>query len=51
MAAIIRDRGLCLIAGQASSGKFSSICKLAAIFGRKEQTLDCGSLVSPRNLL
>ena len=51
MAGALKDRGLCLINGEANSGKSSTICKLAAIFGRKEQTLDCGSLVSPRNLL
>lgn len=51
MSGAIKDRGLVLVYGEKSSGKLSTICKMASLFGKKEHILDGSSLVSPRNLL
>jgi len=50
IAGVIKDRGLGLIYGEGASGKISTICKLASLFGKKEHVLDGNSLVSPRNI-
>lgn len=39
MAGAIKDRGMCLISGEAATGKISAICKMAALLGRKEHIL------------
>jgi hypothetical protein len=40
-----------MISGNFATGKISVICKLAALFGRKEHILEGGFLTSYRNLI